>query len=160
MTERLAVAKSEKVADQITPDQAIIIGSDQAASLKGYLIGKPGNLDKAVEQLLMLSGQNVLFYTSLCVLDVKSRQKLTSVEQTEVRFRKLSKADIYHYVEVDKPVNAAGSFHAEGLGITLFESIKSEDPSSLVGLPLIRLTSFLSQFGIHLQAMGKQSNAP
>lgn len=154
MVARLAVAKSKKVAGQIMPDRAVIIGSDQAASFRGGFVGKSGSATRAVEQLIMLSGQSLTFHTSLCVLDVESDRMLTAVEQTRVLFRKLSEDDIRHYVEVDNPINATGSFHAEGLGITLFETIESKDPSSLIGLPLIRLTQFLNRFGIGLQAMG------
>lgn len=148
MVARLARAKMQAVLDKLAPSNSLVIGSDQAACFNGNIIGKPGSEAKAMEQLASVAGQSVTFYTSLCVCDAQSGQCLEAVEQTLVRFRKLTTQDIQNYVKADQPIDAAGSFRAEGLGIALFETISSDDPSSLIGLPLIKLTGFLNQMGV------------
>ncbi len=151
MVERLAIAKVEAVARQLKgSNNLILIGSDQTGFFAGNLIGKPQGRKQAVEQLLSLSGQEIIFYTSLCVSDLETKSRRTSVEQTKVKFRSLARREVEAYVEADLPFDAAGGFHAEGLGITLIESIQSKDPTSLIGLPLIRLAHYLREAGIQL----------
>lgn len=152
LVRRLAQAKMQAVLDRLKPDNAILISSDQVALFNDVIIGKPKDTSHAIRQLLSFSKQSVIFYTSLCVYDTESARQLDSVEETSVRFRKLTEEEVKRYIELDQPLNAAGSFHAEKLGITLFEAIVSEDPTSLIGLPLIRLTSFLNQLGLPVLA--------
>jgi septum formation protein len=145
---RLAISKAQA----ITEPNAIIIGSDQVASLNGQLLGKPGNKAGAYVQLQQQAGQEVIFYTALCL---RYEQKLlTDVVTTTVRFRALSPEEITQYLTLESPFDCAGSFKCEGLGISLFESIKSDDPSALIGLPLIKTAQFLRELGVNpLQAL-------
>ncbi|WP_043316108.1 nucleoside triphosphate pyrophosphatase [Microbulbifer sp. HZ11] len=129
------------------PD-ALIIGSDQVAECNGVLLGKPGTATNAVEQLERCSGQTVNFHTGLCLADASSGTHSTLCEKFSVHFRNLGKDKIERYVQLDNPLDCAGSFKAEGLGIALFEKMEGSDPSSLVGLPLIRLIDLLQQHGI------------
>ncbi len=155
---RLAIEKAESVRQKIAPlghsqvrrDQehhnpATIISSDQVASIGTQLLGKPGNHQKACEQLQQQSGKCVVFYTALCVQ--QGDKRLTDVIATTVEFRLLTPDEITQYVTLEQPLDCAGSFKSEGLGITLFNRITSDDPSALVGLPLIRTTQFLREFG-------------
>ncbi len=142
---RLSIAKAQAIRSQY-PDH-LIIGSDQAAVCGTTLLGKPGNRDNAVRQLTQQSGQAVIFYTGLCVLDSRSGRYLTDIDRCEVHFRTLSAEQIQRYVDADQPYYCAGSFKAEGLGIALFEKIVGEDPNALIGLPLIKLIKLLTQFG-------------
>jgi len=148
MTARLAVAKARAVAKKAQPG-AIVIGSDQAASLGGRMLGKPGGRERAIEQLLLCSGQSVSFHTAVCVIDAQGRE-LADLDTTVVRFRALSDAEVARYIDAEQPFDCAGSFKCEGLGITLFEAIDSSDPTALIGLPLIRLCGLLRQAGIAL----------
>lgn len=141
---RLARAKAAAIANQWP--NAIVIGSDQVASLEGRHLGKPGNAACAVAQLLAQSGKRVTFYTAVCVQSGNTVH--ADVVPTHVNFRILSEAEITRYVQQEKPFDCAGSFKSEGLGISLFDSLCSEDPSALVGLPLIRTLAFLREFGI------------
>lgn len=144
---RLASEKAAALAAQF-PD-ALIIGSDQVAECDGQLLGKPGTARKAREQLQFCSGKTVRFHTGISLLDSSSAQQLTESETYSVHFRPLSDDEIARYVELEKPLDCAGSFKAEGLGIVLFEKMEGSDPNSLIGLPLIRLVSMLANFGIH-----------
>lgn len=148
---RLAIEKADSVKQKVarleqyhhtTPT---IIGSDQVASLGQQLLGKPGNHEKACQQLQQQSGQRVVFYTALCVQ--QGDRSLTDVVTTTVDFRSLTSDEITQYITLEQPLDCAGSFKSEGLGITLFNRISSDDPSALVGLPLIRTTQFLREFG-------------
>lgn len=127
---------------------ALIIGSDQVAECNGVLLGKPGTAEKAIEQLTHCSGQAVNFHTGLCLADAADGTHNTLCETYSVHFRDLSGNEIERYVALDQPLDCAGSFKAEGLGITLFEKMEGSDPNILIGLPLIRLIDLLKQRGI------------
>lgn len=145
---RLAVAKAEAAADGL--DNALVIGSDQVAELDGTTLDKPGTSDRARAQLAASSGRAVHFHTALCLLDTRSGKRHTYVDHTRVRFRVLSNDEIARYVEREQPLDCAGSFKCEGLGISLFERIDNEDPSALIGLPLIALARLLREAGVAL----------
>ena len=130
--------------------QAIIVASDQVVSTGSTLLGKPLDSANACRQLARMSGQNVTFYTSLHLLDVHSQKCFTALDVTRATLRKLDADSIARYVERDQPLQCAGSFKVESLGISLFESISSEDPTALVGLPMIELCRGLSQFGLQI----------
>lgn len=146
LAQRLAVAKARAVGAG-HPD-AVVIGSDQTAECGGVTLGKPGGFAKAREQLLHLAGRSARFYTAVALLDTRSDHLLCDLAVTEVRFRQLSEAEIGAYLHREKPYDCAGSFKAEGLGIALFEAIHSDDPTALIGLPLIRVRSLLQKLGV------------
>ena len=146
LANRLARAKAEAVA-RVQLD-ACVIGSDQVAELDGQPLGKPGSRERATAQLLAMSGRAVRFHTAVCVINAGQVAALCDV--TTVRFRALGEAEIARYVEAERPFDAAGSFKAEGLGITLFEAIDSEDPTALIGLPLIGTARLLRGVGFAL----------
>jgi septum formation protein len=143
---RLAEWKARRVAER--EPNALVIGSDQAAVLEGEIIGKPGNHQRAVEQLQRASGRVVTFYTGLCLLDSASGFRQVAVEPFRVAFRVLTGEMIEHYLQREQPYQCAGSFKSEGLGIALFERLEGDDPTGLIGLPLIRLTRMLEAAGI------------
>jgi len=143
---RLSEAKARAGAEGF-PD-ALIIGSDQVAVCGEDVLGKPGNHDKACEQLTRLAGQQVSFLTGLCLLDTASGSLRLEMVPFDVHFRALSEAQIERYLRYEQPYNCAGSFKSEGLGISLFESMRGDDPNALIGLPLIRLVSWLNEAGI------------
>lgn len=142
---RLAAAKADAVA-ALHPD-AIIVASDQVASVDERVLGKPGTESNAIAQLLALSGKRVTFYTSLHVRDAATGAQVSELDITEVQFRPLSKGQIERYVAAEQPLDCAGAFKAEGLGIAMFEHINSDDPTALIGLPLIKLCSALAALG-------------
>lgn len=142
---RLARAKAEAVARRFP--QAVIIGSDQVAALDGRAIGKPGSVPAACAQLQAASGRDVRFFTALCVLAPGTPAPQEHLDVTTVRFRALDAAAIARYVDSEQPLDCAGSFKCEGLGISLFESIETRDPSALIGLPLIALAAMLRARG-------------
>lgn len=148
MVKRLAILKAQKVAQE-HPD-ALIIGSDQCAVLNNEVMGKPGNHENATQQLKKSSGNRVSFYTGLCLLDAKTGDYQINAIPFFVSFRELSATEINNYLLRDKPYNCAGSFKSEGLGISLFSKMEGNDPSSLIGLPLIELCSMLRQQGVIL----------
>jgi len=149
LVQRLALEKAQAVASGL-PD-ALIIGSDQVAVLNnGKVLGKPGSRDKAVAQLLAASGSTVTFLTGLCLLNAQTGAQQICCEPFAVQFRQLTTEMAERYVDKEQPLNCAGSFKSEGLGITLFERFIGEDPNSLIGLPLIRLTDMLAKEGIAL----------
>ncbi|OOG56717.1 Maf family nucleotide pyrophosphatase [Rhodanobacter sp. C03] len=145
---RLAIAKAEAAADG--QQGALVIGSDQVAELDGLILDKPGTAARAHAQLTACSGREVHFHTALCLLDTRSGHRHTHVDHTHVRFRTLSAAEITRYIEREQPLDCAGSFKCEGLGISLFEAIDNRDPSALIGLPLIALARLLREAGIEL----------
>jgi len=147
LVRRLSEEKARAVA---TTYNGLIIGSDQVATLGEDILGKPGNHERATEQLHKLSGNQVIFQTGLCLLDTTTNKALLDVIPFTVQFRTLSADQIERYLLHDQPWNCAGSFKSEGLGITLFEHMDGADPSALIGLPLIRLTSMLAEFGVNL----------
>jgi septum formation protein len=151
MATRLAEAKAAAVA-RLAPD-AWVIGSDQVAELDGHPLGKPGRRDAAIAQLAAMSGRTVAFHTGVCLLrgDRAGRDApLAARDTTRVRFRRLDPAGIERYVDAEQPFDCAGSFKSEGYGIVLFEAIESEDPTALVGLPLIATARLLRQAGFVL----------
>jgi septum formation protein len=146
LARRLAAAKARAIATQ-QPD-AWVIGADQVAALGAQPLGKPGNRDTALSQLGAMSGQEVRFHTALCV--VRGEVALEAMDTTLVRFRALQGEEIERYVDAEQPLDCAGSFKVEGLGISLFESVESRDPTALVGLPLIALAGMLREAGFVL----------
>lgn len=146
---RLAEAKAEAVAARIAG--ALVIGSDQVATLDGEQIGKPGNHARALAQLQKMRGREVVFHTALCLLDGRSGRSprvQTQNVQTRVRFRDVPDAELDAYLRIEQPYDCAGSAKNEGLGIALLEQISSDDPSALTGLPLITLTTMLRAAGM------------
>lgn len=150
MVSRLSLAKAQAVASHYP--NALIIGSDQCAVLGQDVLGKPGTYEKAVQQLCDSSGKTVYFFTGLCLLDTHTGRYQLDVIPFEVTFRLLKLPEIQRYVEKDQPYNCAGSFRSESLGITLFKRMRGDDPTALMGLPLIRLSEMLRQVGVDLLA--------
>lgn len=148
LVRRLSRAKAEAVAAR--HPGALVIGSDQAAEREGQILGKPGGHPEAVAQLKAASGKYLKFHTGLCFLDTRSGQRHEHLDVTRVIFRTLSEAEIERYLRAEQPYDCAGSFKSEGLGISLFEGIESNDPSALIGLPLIALCRFLRIAGLAL----------
>lgn len=142
---RLSIEKARAVAAQ-HPD-ALVIGSDQVATIDGSPIGKPGSLERAQEQLRRLSGQAVEFHSALCVTD--GRRQETADIVTICRFRTLSDAEIDTYLRRERPFDTAGSAKAEGLGIALMDGMQSDDPTAIIGLPLIALCRMLRSFNLN-----------
>jgi len=148
MVSRLSILKAEAALGDFP--HHLVIGSDQCAVFDGAIIGKPGSHAKATTQLNHFSGRTVTFLTGLCLLNTATGHQQTCVEPFHVSFRRLSPRQIENYLRAEQPYGCAGSFKSEGLGITLFEKLQGDDPNSLVGLPLIRLTHFLENEGIVL----------
>ncbi|MCK9237589.1 MAG: Maf family nucleotide pyrophosphatase [Thiopseudomonas sp.] len=146
LVQRLAVAKARALRAQFL--QHLIIGSDQVAVLDGQILGKPGTAAAATAQLTAASGRSVTFYTGLCLLDSASGTIQVDCVPFTVHFRTLSPEQISRYIEREQPLDCAGSFKSEDLGISLFRATEGEDATSLIGLPLIRLCDMLSQAGI------------
>ncbi len=140
---RLATAKAQAAAAGL--QNALVIGSDQVAELDGLTLDKPGSIENARRQLAISSGRTVHFHTAVCVLDTRDACLRTHVDLTRAQFRPLHQAEIGRYVERERPLDCAGSFKCEGLGISLFERIDSQDPSALIGLPLIALARLLRE---------------
>ncbi|MGO0306561.1 Maf family protein [Endozoicomonas acroporae] len=144
---RLSREKALILADQY-PD-TLIIASDQTAALDNRILGKPGTREQAIQQLSSCSSRQVVFHTGLCLLNTSTAEhQLTCVDYT-VWFRTLSSTQIATYIDAESPLDCAGSFKCEGLGITLFEKMAGDDPDSLVGLPLITLTTMLMNEGVY-----------
>jgi septum formation protein len=143
---RLAIAKAEGAARGLS--DALVIGSDQIAELDGRALGKAGSVEAAQAQLADCAGRGVRFHTGLCLLDTRDGRRHTHLDTTCVRFRRLADAEIERYVAREMPLDCAGSFKCEGLGIALFERIDSSDPTALVGLPLIALARLLREAGL------------
>lgn len=143
---RLAIAKAEGAARGLA--DALVIGSDQIAELDGRALGKPGSVEGAQAQLAGCAGREVRFHTGLCLVDTRDGRRRTYLDTTCVRFRTLTAAEIARYVAREMPLDCAGSFKCEGLGIALFERIDSSDPTALVGLPLIALARLLREAGL------------
>ncbi len=145
---RLALAKAKAVA-ALYP-HAVVIGSDQVADLHGEPLGKPGNHERAVGQLQRMRGQTVVFQTAVSVVCVDSQFEQTELAQIKVRFRDLSDAEIEAYLRAEEPYDCAGSAKSEGLGIALLDAIENDDPTALIGLPMIRTARLLREAGIDL----------
>lgn len=146
--ERLALAKARAVGSYFP--NSLIIGSDQVAFIGQLICGKPGTRDRARTQLKEMSGQEVIFHTGLCVLDSETGNfELTGLEN-RVGFRTLTDADIERYLDREDALNCAGSAKSEGLGVSLLRYNRGDDPSALIGLPLITLCSMLRRHGVLL----------
>ena len=146
MSARLARQKAEAVA--ATRPGSVVVGSDQVALRGATVLGKPGTVERCVEQLRESSGCEVVFLTAVHVIDGTSGRSESHVDRTVVRFRRLAEDEIARYVAADRPLDCAGGFKAESLGIALFDSIESVDPTALTGLPLIWLCGALRRAGI------------
>lgn len=145
---RLAQLKADGIAQRY-PD-ALVIGSDQIALVNDTPLYKPGNHEKAKRQLAQISGQKVVFYTSLCVICKNQQQHWLDNIQYSVYIKDLDPLQIERYLNHEKPYDCAGSFKSEGYGITLFSAMQGDDPTALIGLPLIRLTQILNEAGMIL----------
>lgn len=149
LVSRLSRAKAAAVAEQLT--DALVIGSDQLAVVDGEILGKPGTEAKARAQLARLSGKEVTFLTGLCLIRAGLKgasEEAFELVETPVRFRNLTAAQIEDYVSREQPLDCAGAFKSEGLGIALFERLGGDDPNALIGLPLIALCSMLESAGL------------
>ena len=146
LAQRLALAKAQAVAKAF-PD-AVVIGSDQVADLDGEPVGKPGTHERAVAQLRAMRGRSVVFQTAVAVVRASTGYVGTALAPVTVRFRPLDDAEIEHYLRTEQPYDCAGSAKCETLGIALLDAIESDDPTALVGLPLIRTSALLRAAGI------------
>jgi septum formation protein len=146
LARRLAVAKAGAGA-RLRPD-ALVVGSDQLAACDGTIFGKPITHDAAVAQLTAVAGREVTFYTAVCLRDAVSGDAQVHVDETIVQMRVLDAAEIERYLRREGPYDCAGSFKSEGLGIALFDAVRSDDPTALQGLPLIWLCGALARAGL------------
>jgi MAF protein len=145
---RLSEAKARAVAARFV--DALVIGSDQVAVIDGEVLGKPGGRDGAMAQLGRASGRRVTFLTGLCLVDARSGRAHAACEPFHVHFRSLTAEQIARYVDREQPFQCAGSFKSEGYGVTLFARLEGDDPTALIGLPLIRLVELLGREGVEL----------
>ena len=145
LVSRLSYEKAAAVAARHR--DALIIASDLIGVANGKMLVKPGAIDAAVEQLASVSGRDAQFFVGLCVLDTRDGNCQTAVERINVSFRQLSESEICDYIHREQPLDCAGSFKVEGLGIALFQRVENRDPTALEGLPLIRLCEFLKLVG-------------
>jgi septum formation protein len=145
---RLARAKAEAVATR--HPGAIVIGSDQVAEIDGRALGKPGDRASALAQLRASSERDLVFHTAVCVWDGADNSHHAFLDETRVRMRSLTDEEIERYLDAEQPWDCAGSFKSEGLGVVLFESVQSDDPTALIGLPLIALARALRACGYSL----------
>ncbi len=148
LAQRLALAKAQAVAQR--HPGAVVIGSDQVADLNGEPLGKPGTHARAVDQLQRMRGQTVVFQTAVAVVCLETGFSQTALAPVRVVFRDLSDAEIENYLQAEQPYDCAGSAKSEGLGIALLDAIDSDDPTALVGLPLIRTARMLRAAGLEL----------
>lgn len=146
LVRRLARLKADHVALQY-PD-ALVIGSDQCAVLDDAILGKPGDFAAALHQLKQASGRVMYLYTGLCVLDTHPQRVVLDVVTAKIHFRQLDERQISAYLKRERPFDCAGSFKSEGLGIALFSRLECDDPTAVIGLPLIRLTQMLAHQGV------------
>ena len=146
LAQRLALAKAQAVAAE--HPSAIVIGSDQVADLDGVPVGKPGTHERATQQLRAMRGRSIVFQTAVAVVRRDTGYVGTALAPVTVRFRELNDAEIEHYLRTEQPYDCAGSAKCETLGIALLEAIDSDDPTALVGLPLIRTSALLRAAGI------------
>lgn len=145
---RLALAKARAVA--LKHPEAVVIGSDQVADLDGIPLGKPGNHTNAILQLQRMRGKTVIFQTALSVVCIATGYERTDLAEVKVKFRDLSDAEIETYLRAEEPYDCAGSAKSEGLGISLLDAIDNDDPTALIGLPLIRTCQLLREAGVKL----------
>lgn len=145
---RLARAKTDAAAVRFSAH--LVVGSDQVALVNGQVLGKPGDRARAAEQLALASGQVMVFQTAVCLLNSATHEAATELVPFEVQLRRLSAADIERYLDREQPFGCAGSLRSEGLGVTLCERMSGDDPTALLGLPLIALCGLLRKQGIAL----------
>jgi septum formation protein len=145
LARQLARKKAETVSR--TARNSLIIGADQLAVLDGQVLGKPGDHQKAVEQLMAASGHTVTFRTAVCILDPVGRTRYEHVDKTTVRFRQYDRRLAESYLRHDEPYDCAGSFKIEGAGFVLFKSVTTDDPTALIGLPMIWVSDVLLELG-------------
>jgi len=144
-----ALQKAKSLAE--TYPDALIIGADQVfVDARHRVLGKPGTPEKAIEQLFEMQGRKHTFYTGLAIYDSASKDNVTEFDTFSVTMRELTKEQIKHYVERENPVDCAGSFKVEGLGIALMEKMAGDDYTTLIGLPLIQLVNMLNHFGVEV----------
>jgi len=143
---RLSILKANSAKPEYA--QALIIGSDQVAVIDNTILGKPGNHEQAVKQLNQVSGKQVNFLTGLSVINTETDKIQTDMVDFSVKFRQLTSTQIENYLKIDQPYNCAGSFKSEGLGIALLDRMIGSDPTSIIGLPLIRLIRMLEAEGL------------
>jgi septum formation protein len=148
LAQRLALAKAQAVAEKFP--QAVVIGSDQVADLHGQPLGKPGSHERAVEQLRMMRGKTVIFQTALAVVCLETGFMAQDIAAVRVVFRDVSDDEIENYLRIEQPYDCAGSAKSEGLGIALLERIDNDDPTALIGLPLIRTARMIRAAGVKL----------
>lgn len=148
LVRRLAVLKAQAVARNF-PD-ALIIGGDQVAVCEDTILGKPGDFATAVEQLTMVSGKKISFLTALCLLRSRDGDHQLDIVPYHVHFRTLDTPTIERYLQKEPAFNCAGSFKSEGFGIALCDRLEGDDPTALIGLPLIRLTRMLEHYGVNV----------
>lgn len=146
LAERLALAKAREVS--LRHPDAVVIGADQVADLAGAPLGKPGDHERAAAQLRAMSGQTVVFHTAVAVLHPARRHEAVVRVPVRVRFRRLEAPEIEAYLRAEQPFDCAGSAKSEGLGIVLLDAIESDDPTALIGLPLIATARLLREAGI------------
>lgn len=145
---RLALGKAVAVADRF-PD-ALIIGSDQVAHRGDLRFDKPGTIERAIEQLREMSGKSITFHTAVCLLNTRTGTRQMTQVSTDTGFRILSETEIARYVERERPLDCAGSAKSEGLGISLLDYMRGDDPTALIGLPLIALAGMLRNEGVQV----------
>jgi MAF protein len=150
LVERLAIDKAAAVAKE--SPESLVIGSDQVAVCENEILGKPHTFENAVKQLTKFSGKTVTFYTGLCVMNSQDNTVKSLVEPFYVHFNSLSQQEITDYINAEQPLNCAGSFKSEGLGICLFNKLEGDDPNTLIGLPLIKLVQLLKEFDFNVLA--------
>jgi len=143
---RLARQKAQAIASKFP--EAVIIGSDQCALLEDQILGKPGDHNNALKQLKAARGKSVIFHTGLCVMQASTGFSETDDILFQVKFRYLSDQQLSHYLEIEQPYQCAGSFKSEGYGAALFDNMQGDDPTALIGLPLIRLVGMLENAGV------------
>lgn len=148
LVQRLSEDKAKAVAS-IYPSH-LIIGSDQVAVIDDIILGKPHTTENAIKQLQQASGEKVTFYTGLCLYNSQTEKAHTIYETFDVYFRELSTEQISNYIKKEQPLNCAGSFKSEGLGIALFKKLEGKDPNTLMGLPLISLIELLLHEGVDI----------
>lgn len=148
LARRLALEKAQAVANRLSA--GLVIGSDQVADCDGVILGKPGTADRARQQLQAASGRTVTFWTAVALINAATGRTQATVIRCDVEFRILTDEEIARYVTIEAPLDCAGSFRAEGLGIVLFRRLLTDDPTSLVGLPLIALCAMLRAEGVML----------
>jgi septum formation protein len=148
LAQRLALAKAQAVAAKYP--EAVVIGSDQVADLQGQALGKPGTHERAVQQLRQMSGQSVIFQTAVAVVCKASGFVQQDIAAVQVVFRALTEVEIETYLRLEQPYDCAGSAKSEGLGIALIERIGNDDPTALIGLPLIRTARMIRAAGVQL----------